>query len=752
MKSKAIEHSKILAKSNPRMSLNEHIDDCLTICRQLSMVISNIPVKDKTYFWNIVRKSLIMHDTGKGHIEFQKTLSGETSSWYHQRHELFSVYFIHNSILSESEKYLVSFGVLGHHKSLHDLSIFVNRNYYNNNDDWDECCLSYTDECGKLCYDEIKGILGEYGLKLITKDVPYIENILRFIRDENKIADRHTNIQNILFVGAIKQCDHMASAGIKHLPWLEKADFAFLYKYPFFTHQLRDAEVLDSVILNAPTGAGKTEAALAWLKNQLEHRGQGRVYYILPYTASINAMYERLDSNISGVSKKVGLLHGNLIQYLNLQMENHSINTLVLQKQIEDFKSMLMPLKIVTPFQLLKHLFGMKGFEKGIFEWCGGYFIIDEIHAYEAKVFAQIIVLLAFAVQYLKVKVHIMTATLPSFMRREIASVIGPYQEIVADNKLYVSFRRHRLFCLEGLLEDYLDKIQMDIDQGKKVLVVCNTVDESQIVYKYLHASKKVLLHGRFCAEDRFKNEIKLKEDDVSLLVGTQAIEISLDVDFDLIYTEPAPFDALLQRFGRVNRKRKKGICPCYVFKERRDTDKYIYRDEGVIERTLKVLKEIENDEEGIIQENKLQTLIDVVYPCWSEDEREEYLTTKILFEDFMKANLRPLEYSTEREEEFYRQFDDRKVIPAALVSEYQSRISNLQFVKAEGLLVSISKRRFASMLHDGSIEQKTFVYSKDEDKPMISMKQFVINRRYNEKLGLVLSEAERQIEGDIFL
>ena len=76
-----------------------------------------------------------------------------------------------------------------------------------------------------------------------------------------------------------------------------------------------------------------------------------------------------------------------------------------------------------------------------------------------------------------------MTATLPTFMRCKIASVIGPYQEIIADKQLYLSFRRHRLFCLDGLLTDYLDNIQVDIDQGKKVLVVCNTVDESQMVY-----------------------------------------------------------------------------------------------------------------------------------------------------------------------------------------------------------------------------------------------------------------------------
>lgn len=50
----------------------------------------------------------------------------------------------------------------------------------------------------------------------------------------------------------------------------------------------------------------------------------------------------------------------------------------------------------MTPFQLLKHLFGLKSFEKGMFEWSGCYLIFDEIHAYDPRIFAQIIVLLKF--------------------------------------------------------------------------------------------------------------------------------------------------------------------------------------------------------------------------------------------------------------------------------------------------------------------------------------------------------------------
>ena len=65
---------------------------------------------------------------------------------------------------------------------------------------------------------------------------------------------------------------------------------------------------------------------------------------------------------------------------------------------------------------------------------------------------------------------------------------------------------------------------------------------------------------------------------------------------------------------------------------------------------------------------------------------------------------------------------------------------------------MSISKRRFTNMLREGNIEQKTFVYSKNGDKQIISIKKFVINSKYDERLGLVFSDTRKQIKGDIFL
>ena len=91
-------------------------------------------------------------------------------------------------------------------------------------------------------------------------------------------------------------------------------------------------------------------------------------------------------------------------------------------------------------------------------------------------------------------------------------------------------------------------------------MVVCNTVKQAQNVFKELQEivadDKAKLLHSRFILRDRERIEKELE--DANLLVGTQAVEVSLDIDFDCLFTEPAPIDALIQRFGRINRKGEK--------------------------------------------------------------------------------------------------------------------------------------------------------------------------------------------------
>ena len=750
MKNNNIQTLPLLAKSKPEVSLKQHIDDCLNIFNQLKPILLKIG-NEYNDFLRILYACVVFHDFGKSHIEFQKLLRGQDNKWYHQRHELFSVSFINSLEITDSQKSLIEFIVAGHHKQLSYLKDFITDNYVEYDKELDgliENGLDYNKECEKLIFPDSKKILEEYGFVLPDK----IKNIdiNAFIKNTTKHnlqCDDKQNLRNTLLIGGLKQCDHLASAGIKELKYLSINDFDFLSKYPLYIHQQKDASTMGNVILTSPTGSGKTESAFLWLKNQFNIYGQGHVFYILPYTASINAMYKRLEKD-TGHQQKIGMIHGKLSQFLEYGMcDDDFIDRRDKTKIIDDFKTLVTPVKIVTPFQLLKHIYGLKDFEKGIFEWYGGYFIIDEIHAYDAELFAQIITLIKYAVRCTKTKIHIMTATLPTYMKKELQKAIEPYSDIKADNALYENFKRHKIKLLDGGIDDNLELIQSEINQGKRVLVVCNTVEKSQEVYKALNANNKLLLHGRFNSRDRFAKEEKLSSESINLLVGTQAIEISLDIDFDILFSEPAPLDALIQRLGRVNRKRKKGICTCNVFKTRNDSDKFIYKNEDVIIRTLESLAKVENKNNSVIQENELQEMMDFVYPDWDSKSRKDYDTICTLFSKSVNE-LAPMCYDEKNEDFFYAQFDGIKVLPNKLTEDYQKYLSEYQFVKAEGLTISISKSRYLALKNAGKIVPMNFAFE-DTESNMKYRNAYIVNLKYDEELGLFLKEDDNSSYGN---
>ena len=363
------------------------------------------------------------------------------------------------------------------------------------------------------------------------------------------------------------------------------------------------------------------------------------------------------------------------------------------------------------------------------------YFIIDEIHAYDARTFAQLIVLLHFAVNQLDVRVHVMTATLPTYMKKELFEVLPSCYNVVANQELYARLIRHKIVFKEGTLLDNIYFMQECIDKGLKVLVVCNTVDDAQYVFQSLDSENKVLLHGRFCAKDRNDKELLLKESDIRLLVGTQAIEVSLDIDFDVLFTSPAPIDALIQRFGRINRKCKKDICPCFIFRESGEKDHFIYRNKEVIARTIYAFDMIVANNNGVIKENILQKYIDYVYPDWTEEDRSDYEDTKRIFEKFISEEMAPLEYSEQKEEDYYKQFDGYKVLPISLSEEYQQCLLDYAFVKAESLLVSVSTNRLMSLCNSGQAEWKSFTYPVKDS--IEHKKELVVRIPYTSELGL---------------
>ncbi len=134
---------------------------------------------------------------------------------------------------------------------------------------------------------------------------------------------------------------------------------------------------------------------------------------------------------------------------------------------------------------------------------------------------------------------------------------------------------RHRLRTVDSHLTDpaVQEAMVSRLAAGESVLVVANNVADAQTLYEALspHAPRlsdgqpaACLLHSRFkrcdraaieeVVNSRYRSGLPAQDRQPGLVVATQVVEVSLDVDFDVIFTSCAPLDALAQRFGRVNR------------------------------------------------------------------------------------------------------------------------------------------------------------------------------------------------------
>jgi CRISPR-associated endonuclease/helicase Cas3 len=156
------------------------------------------------------------------------------------------------------------------------------------------------------------------------------------------------------------------------------------------------------------------------------------------------------------------------------------------------------------------------------------------------------------------------------------------------------------------------------------------------------------------------------------LLVSTQVVEVSLDIDFDLLYTENAPMDALSQRAGRVNRKRKKEDTFVYVFPHTETAEKYVYADDPTdkgkyLRLTWELLREVDGER---VTEGQLKELIERLYAGASPVATESYRKGLTTYYHLIRECTFPWvgEYSGAFEDAFTREgLDAQTVMPLSV-------------------------------------------------------------------------------------
>ena len=150
-------------------------------------------------------------------------------------------------------------------------------------------------------------------------------------------------------------------------------------------------------LVTAPTGAGKTDFLL--------RRCQGRVFYTLPFQASINAMYDRIKADLSDTDAQVYLLHAAS----NLKVEDNKVEESIMQRHVGA------SVKVLTPHQMASIVFGIKGYEAMAMDLRGCDVILDEIHTYSDVMQSIVLRIIAILVA-LDCRIHVGPATMPTVL------------------------------------------------------------------------------------------------------------------------------------------------------------------------------------------------------------------------------------------------------------------------------------------------------------------------------------------------
>lgn len=396
-------------------------------------------------------------------------------------------------------------------------------------------------------------------------------------------------------------------------------DFSELYRQRFGfdpkIFQLTLAEKISEttspgiVIVEAPPGEGKTEAALIVAEQLAYKLGRNGIFFGLPTQATSNGIFPRIrkwlesvNNDREGLKDEISLRLVHSKAHLNEDFLDLCKNVNIIDTNdgkvfvnewfsgrkkaiLDDFVvgtvDQFLMLALKQRHLALRHL----GFSKKVV-------IIDEVHAYDAYMSKYLLEAIKWMGSY-NVPVIILSATLSEKRREKIVQnyMMGtgrkisdisyikddlkdcPYPLITYnDNEKVYQVSEFEQKCIKSvnvetlLEEDLLSKLKVLLCNGGVVGIIVNTVKRAQYFAEQLSnefgEDLIEVLHSSFISTERVEKENRLMSmigkgrtrPNKKIVVGTQVIEQSLDIDFDVMISDLAPMDLLIQRMGRLHR------------------------------------------------------------------------------------------------------------------------------------------------------------------------------------------------------
>ena len=658
-------------------TLKEHHKDIVTCAEMFFLEYGEyFTEKEK----KLVVEACRIHDLGKVNLVFQAMLCPKLAEKFHI--DVRKTQQIPHGFLSAVTISLDEFDDLSELFSDKDFGPFITAVYYHHDREDHYNSPAIRKYAEKYYMKQIEEYLNRKIRKLNCSnldDLLFRNNVYtgKYIPDSNAWKEY------LLIKGLLNKFDYTVSAGYENaesaIDLHEKKLVNNIEKF-LNGKELRPAQKFmkmnrdKNLIVIAPTGSGKTEASLLWMNGE-------KSFYTLPLKVSSNAIYLRIKENYE--YKDVALLHSDAMAvYLREYNGNEDIG-----EKYERSKMLSQPLTVCTVDQLFRFVYRALGTE--IFAATLKYskLVLDEIQAYEPRVIATIIYGLKM-IQEMGGKFAIITATFPPVLKyfMEQYGLVEGKQYIFKDftGKEYQveKYPRHKVEIRHS--EMNLDEIRLR-GKNRKVLVICNTVSKAQKLYKKLEGENVWLLHSKYIRRDRAFLERKImgfsESGESGIWITTQIVEASLDIDFDILYTEMCTADSLLQRMGRCNRKGR--YCPneanIVVFDNRNGVSegkrRSVYEDK-LYDRSLELLSKYEHI---LFSEDKKTAYMNEVY---SVDGVKE----TIYFENIQKdlklfSEIHPTEYSADEAE--VRDIRSVTIVPENVYVENQNLFEyGVEFLK----------------------------------------------------------------------
>lgn len=357
------------------------------------------------------------------------------------------------------------------------------------------------------------------------------------------------------------------------------------------------------LLLKSPTGSGKTEAVLAPFLSQFVDNDfyiAPRMIYVLPMRVLVNSVAERIRKYVKKISPHISVE----IQHGDLPDAPFFISDIVVTTLDQFFYGFARSSK-----QVGHHLDIPAG------AIASSIVIFDEAHMYRDSFTFSIMRALMEILYKSHVPFVLMTATMPESLEKSLFENIPLFdnQKIIGNielnSTLKITIEKDPLYSNNevNISNSLLNKIK-----NHRTLIVVNQVKRAQKIYKELKKQLElsddqiVLLHSRFTRIDKESHEKKAlsliphKEEgkiiipkNVGIVVSTQVLEASIDFSAELLLTELAPADSLVQRAGRCARyEGEKGEMIIFPVEENKG---YLPYKKELLSKTLEWLKNNQN-------------------------------------------------------------------------------------------------------------------------------------------------------------